>query len=244
MKLFILVLLLSSRVFAFEDPTHGKPFVPWLWNDQFKPTIEHSVDFTGASILASGAVGSIVSHQYDYDVLEAEQNHPLMGRDESGFLSTLGGGGIGIGITAVQLFVDQKNGLKHGRAIALTALSHVTLAMIAHRHRPPGRDDYLPFASSWPSGHVSSAFATAESLSYAYGWWVGVPMNALAITIAAGRISENAHWLSDVAAGAALGIFWAHASNNADKLEASPTAWQWMPVPLEDGAAVTLTKRF
>ena len=105
------------------------------------------------------------------------------------------------------MFVDQKNGLKHGRALILTATSHITLAFIARRERPPGRDNYLPFASSWPSGHASSAFATAESLAYAYGWWVGVPANAVAIAIAAGRVSENAHWLSDVVAGAALGIF-------------------------------------
>ena len=81
-------------------------------------------------------------------------------------------------------------------------------------------------------------------MAYAYGWWVGVPMNALAIAISAGRVSENAHWLSDVVTGAALGIFWAHASNNVDELQPQSTAWQFVPVPFEDGLGMTVTKRF
>jgi hypothetical protein len=244
--LLLCLFLFSFSAHAFEDPTRGKPFLPWLWNDQFEPTLKHSLDLGGIGVLAGGAAGTIVSHQYDDEIAEgnARGDHLLISKDASGVLSTLGGGGLGIGITAIQLFVDQKNGLKHGRAIALTALSHVTLALIAHRARPAGRADYLPFKSSWPSGHASSAFATAESLAYAYGWWVGVPMNALAIAISAGRVSENAHWLSDVVSGAALGIFWAHASNNVDEIEPSPQAWQVVPTPFEDGLGVLISKRF
>jgi hypothetical protein len=233
---------LSAR--ALEDPTHGKPFIPWLWNDQFEPTLKHSLDLGGIGVLSGGVAGSILAHHYDSDVESSVERQSFMDEKTSGFLGTLGGGGLGIGIAAVQLFIDQKNGLKHGRALALTSLSHVTLALIAHRDRPAGREDYLPFKSSWPSGHASSAFATAESLAYAYGWWVGVPANALAIAICAGRVAENRHWLSDVVAGAALGIFWAHASNNVDEIEPQQAAWHMTPVPFEDGLGLTLTKRF
>lgn len=246
MKLILLALFfpLACSALTVQDPTGGKPFFPWLWDDQFKPTIVNSVDVGGLSIVGAGAVSTVVSHQYDDSVQRYETLHPMMDSSTSSFFSTLGGGGLGIGITAVQLFLDQKNGLKHGRAIAMTALSHVTIAFIAHRSRPPGRDDYLPFASSFPSGHSSSAFATAESMAYAYGWWVGVPMNALAIAISASRVSENAHWFSDVVAGAALGLFWAHASNRADELGQVKPAWQVMPVPFEDGLAVSLSRNF
>jgi hypothetical protein len=48
-----------------------------------------------------------------------------------------------------------------------------------------------------------------------------------------------------VVAGAALGIFWAHASDNADQLApASETAWRFTPTPFEDGLGFTLAKKF
>jgi hypothetical protein len=245
-SILLMLLLISVHANAFQDPTKGKPFFPWVWHDQLEPTFEHSLGVGGLSILGAGAVGTIATHQYDSDVQQANArgDHLVINQDAAGVLGTVGGGAVGIGIAVVQLFVDQPNGLKHTRAITLTALSHVTLAFTVRRPRPPGRGDYLPFSSSWPSGHASSAFATAESLAYSYGWWVGVPANVVAIAISTARVSENAHWLSDVVAGAALGIFWAHASNAADELEPAKQTWQLMPVPLEDGLALNLTKRF
>jgi hypothetical protein len=240
----VMILAAAVPARAIDDPTKGKPFFPWIWNDQFKPTLQHSLDLGGIGILSAGAVGTIGAHQYDADVSDSVARKTFMDDKTSGTLGTIGGGAFGLGVVVVQMFVDQPNGLKHGRALVLTSLSHVSLAFVAHRERPLGSQDYLGFASSWPSGHASSAFATAESLAYAYGWWVGVPANALAIAICAGRVAENRHWLSDVVAGAALGIFWAHASNNADQLAPDPTAWQFTPVPFENGLGFTLAKHF
>ncbi len=59
---------------------------------------------------------------------------------------------------------------------------------------------------SFPSGHSSGAFATATVLQRRYGWKVGLPAYGVAGFIAASRLSENKHFLSDVIFGAAVGI--------------------------------------
>ncbi len=59
---------------------------------------------------------------------------------------------------------------------------------------------------SFPSGHASGAFATATVLQRRYGWKVGSAAYGVATYIAASRLSENKHFLSDVIFGAAIGI--------------------------------------
>jgi membrane-associated phospholipid phosphatase len=115
------------------------------------------------------------------------------------------------------------------------------LTYMFQKSRPGGRGDYLPFPSSFPSGHAASAFATATSLAYAYGYKAGIPAMLVATSISAARVSENAHWLSDVFAGAALGIFWARASYQA-RNDVSPVSW--MPMPFEDGGILQFTMRY
>lgn len=58
----------------------------------------------------------------------------------------------------------------------------------------------------FPSGHASSAFATAMVLQEHYGWKLGMPMFAIATYTAASRVVDNKHWASDVVFGAFLGM--------------------------------------
>jgi len=69
------------------------------------------------------------------------------------------------------------------------------------RPRPDGSDNL-----SFPSGHTSAAFSLATVAEHHYGWKVGVPAFALASCIGLTRIESNKHNLSDVLAGATLGI--------------------------------------
>ncbi|HVT89568.1 MAG TPA: phosphatase PAP2 family protein [Tepidisphaeraceae bacterium] len=67
---------------------------------------------------------------------------------------------------------------------------------------------FPPFSAknlSFPSGHAALAFATAASLGILWprGRWV---FYGLATIVAAERVLENAHWLSDAVAAAALGV--------------------------------------
>ena len=69
------------------------------------------------------------------------------------------------------------------------------------RTRPDGSDSL-----SFPSGHTSSAFSLATVAERHYGWKVGVPAYLLASGIGISRIEKDKHYLSDVLAGATLGL--------------------------------------
>ena len=70
--------------------------------------------------------------------------------------------------------------------------------------RPDGSDNH-----SFPSGHTATAFMIATMLSKEYGYLsplVSVGSYAMATTTGLMRIANNKHWLSDVMAGAGIGI--------------------------------------
>ena len=70
------------------------------------------------------------------------------------------------------------------------------------QRRRPDRGDRL----SLPSGHTSTAFSLATVAEKHYGWKVGLPAYAAAVFIGYSRIERNRHNLSDVLAGATLGV--------------------------------------
>jgi membrane-associated phospholipid phosphatase len=105
----------------------------------------------------------------------------------------------------------------------LGGLLYTLVKWAAGRRRPLVIIDPLqfsPFISGWrgftdepnlsfPSGHVTLAFATAATL----GIWVPrwrYAFYALACVTAAERVAENAHYLTDVIAGAGLGTLSAY----------------------------------
>jgi membrane-associated phospholipid phosphatase len=71
---------------------------------------------------------------------------------------------------------------------------------------------------SFPSGHTSSAFATATSLSLSYPeWYVIIPSFAYAGTVAYSRMHLGVHYPSDVAAGALIGAGCAYLTFKVNK---------------------------
>src|SRR5438067_9736943 len=62
-------------------------------------------------------------------------------------------------------------------------------------------------STSFPSGHTTAAFAAATVFAQEYRdrLWVPILSYSAASLIGLSRITENAHWASDVFAGAALG---------------------------------------
>ena len=74
------------------------------------------------------------------------------------------------------------------------------IKMVVGRPRPDGT------SSSFPSGHAASAFTAATVLQGHYGWKAGVPAYAVATYVAASRLHDNKHYLSDVIFGAGIGI--------------------------------------
>lgn len=69
----------------------------------------------------------------------------------------------------------------------------------------PDASDFLAF----PSKHTIAAFVAAECLHQEYGHksaWISIAGYTMATTVGTIRMLENRHWLSDVLAGAGIGI--------------------------------------
>ncbi len=82
---------------------------------------------------------------------------------------------------------------------AVTITKHAT-----GRERPDGSNN-----QSFPSGHTATAFVAAEFLHQEFNnqsVWISVGGYAVASFVGVVRIYNNKHWLSDVVAGAGIGI--------------------------------------
>jgi hypothetical protein len=157
-------------------------------------------------LLIGGAVGGM-SYAFDDDVTSYFHNHP---HEQFGKIGEVMGGGLLIGAATLGVFsVGRVSPWDRFRASTydMSQAVVVNLAYVflikeaAHRERPDGSNH-----QSFPSGHASSAFATATVLERHYGWKVAVPGYAVATFIAASRLAAEKHFLSDVTFGAAFGL--------------------------------------
>jgi len=89
-----------------------------------------------------------------------------------------------------------------------------TLKFVIGRDRPSesvSSTSFHPFSgsdNSFPSGHATQAFAVASVISaHSDQVWVSVTAYTIAGLVGFARIYHNAHWTSDVTAGALIGTF-------------------------------------
>jgi hypothetical protein len=105
--------------------------------------------------------------------------------------------------------VKGKNNFRDRSVIFVTsyvimASTVLSLKSMVHEERPDGSSN-----NSFPSGHTATAFAGAEFLWQEYkdkSIWYGIAGYAVATGTGLFRIYNNRHWLTDVAAGAGIGI--------------------------------------
>ncbi|MEO5818977.1 MAG: phosphatase PAP2 family protein [Vicinamibacteraceae bacterium] len=102
---------------------------------------------------------------------------------------------------------------------------------IARRDRPTGE------CCSFPSGHASVTFATAAVLERHLGYRASWPMFVIAGYVAASRLTDNRHFLSDVLFSSALGMAagWTVVGRHGRD------DFAIHPVPLQRGVAVAGT---
>lgn len=89
-------------------------------------------------------------------------------------------------------------------SVAATTIVVNGLKYSVRRLRPDGSRH-----NSFPSGHTATAFMTATMLHKEYGWrspWFSIGAYTCAAVTGVSRIMNNRHWMSDVVAGAAIGI--------------------------------------
>ncbi len=107
-----------------------------------------------------------------------------------------------IGIKAKNHWFDQSKNL--ALSVLITDVLTLQLKKAVGKQRPDGTD-----SKSWPSGHTSHAFATATVLYEEFKNTSPVlAYSGYLFAIATGyfRMANNRHYLSDVLAGAGLGI--------------------------------------
>lgn len=176
-------------------------------SEHVSPTLEKGFDFTGLAILATGAAASYGAYTQEDHLRREWGENKLMSKDQTRAGDYIGMGVVGGAVALGQLIFDNENGWAHTEALLWTFVSTHAIKYGSQKYRPNGLNRL-----AMPSGHSSTAFASAGHLTQAYGWWVGIPSLMLASYTAVSRIADDAHWYSDVVAGATLGIFWARAT--------------------------------
>jgi len=109
-----------------------------------------------------------------------------------------------------------------------------TLKITTHRERPNHED-----RRSFPSGHASITFATATVIERHLGWKQAALGYTIASYVAASRLHDNKHHLSDVIFGAAVGTI-----AGRTVTEHGREVWTFAPAPVPGGVAMLATKTF
>jgi membrane-associated phospholipid phosphatase len=118
------------------------------------------------------------------------------------------------------------------RAQLVNAVLTRGIKIAAGRDRPNGGHHAMP------SGHTSATMATAAVIDAHFGWKAGLPAYALAGFVGWTRVRDDAHWLSDVAAGAAIGAISARAVLHGRHLH----GWTIAPTASAGGAGIYVVK--
>lgn len=119
------------------------------------------------------------------------------------------------------------------RAQAVTELLVQPLKLTTHRLRPDGSN-----RQSFPSGHAAVTFAAATVIERHLGWKKSVLGYVIASYVAASRLHDNRHYLSDVVFGAAVGSIAGRTVTTHGR-----QAWTFSPTPVPGGIVFEISTR-
>ena len=194
--------------------------------------------FTPANgiIAGAGGAGSLAVHPQD-DEIAARIYQPSGGRHDFFRAGATIGDGVEQNAFALGTYVVGRVWRKPG--VASTGADLIDAQIVngvltqgikaaTHRSRPNGG------RRSFPSGHTSASFATAEVIREHYGWKWGAPLYALGAYVSVSRMVDNKHWASDVIFGTAIGIV----SGRAASIGHGPQRVSVSPTMLPGGIAI------
>jgi membrane-associated phospholipid phosphatase len=192
-----------------------------------------------AVVLAGGGAAATIVSVWDDDIVAELQespqlNHAFSAGSRYGQFAVILGGSFAV------YAIGRASGHSHtavvgadlARAIIVSQAWTQAIKLTVHRERPDHSNHH-----SFPSAHASGGFAAAGVLARHYGWKAAIPAYAGAAYIAAARLHDNRHYLSDVTFGAAMGV----ASARTVMLKAGRYDLRVKPTPTPGGAALTVT---
>jgi membrane-associated phospholipid phosphatase len=226
----------GTRVLLNIGSTLARPFRPEL---------------TDLLVIVPGVVGTVVALQTDLESYRLARKIPDPQIDGKGLSFYVSYGGEGWVDVAIFLAVGLIGG-RDGQRACIAGLQALAAAAIATRvgkivfrlERPsydPDAQHFFarPEADAMPSGHAMTAFATATVLSLEYPKFSPL-FYTLALWVGLARVQQNAHWVSDIVVGAALGTLFGWQSyklTRAFEIELQPWAGA-------NGAGLNVARRF
>ena len=208
MRFFYFIIVCTSLVFSRTvRADEQKPSFAEL---HVYPFFEKATDQTSQFILAGGLLSVAIVNPQDDHLRGDWKDYHYMSKDSAQVGDLLGSGAAGVLAMGGQYLwdKDQDNWISHARALVWSTVFSSVMKVSFGRPRPGNSDSHLSF----PSGHSTTAFTTATSLTYAYGWKAAVVAYPLATFVGLSRMSDDVHWGSDVVAGAFVGFWAARAS--------------------------------
>jgi len=182
-------------------------------------------------ILAGGGAVSLLSATWDHPVDRWTLRHPASTVTGIGRIGGDGWtmGGLALGTWGIGELTNNRLVTHVGsdliRAQVMNGVLVRGLKIAVDRPRPKGG------GHAFPSGHTSTAFATAGVLHQHFGWKGGVPAYALATFVGYTRLRDRAHWFSDAMFGATLGLASARAVTGGHESK----TWTIAPVAMPGG---------
>ncbi len=154
----------------------------------------------------------VVRHNLDSEVRRELHNNDTSLAETGDFGTVVGNPALHFGIAGAWYLasVHYRDDRHHRmsttmiEALAVNGLSTMLLK-VSMDDETPNDEEF-----GWPSGHTSSSVCFASVMHAYYGWKVGLPLYALAGYVAASRLEDREHDLSDVIFGAALGYVTGH----------------------------------
>jgi membrane-associated phospholipid phosphatase len=228
-KIVVIALLL---VLAFASSTFAQYGTPLTADSSCS---SHTWIYFGAG---SAVLMTAVMFHYDqqtYDDLYSWKMNNKIVKNASPVITNLGDGTFSVGLfggfAGYGLIFKDKKAVEVGKigieSFLLTGISVQLFKYLCGRERPsaatrPGGFWHGPFAylrepkggkgissfDAFPSGHTTTAFAAATTISDFYTEsWVSYTCYSLASFVAVSRVMERTHWLSDCFVGAIIGHY-------------------------------------
>jgi hypothetical protein len=221
-----------------ESPTNPRRPI-WEIARDIATDFTHLPTWDTVAVLSIGGAGAALAHPIDSDV-----NAHLVGDGWESDVFVPGKflgyglvqGGVGVGTYLVGKLIDGPKtthiGVDLVRAQLVTAAMTYGLKSTVRRERPDASAGY-----SFPSGHASVTFASATVLARHFGW-KGYLTYAASSYVAASRLHDNRHFLSDVIFGAAIGTVAGRTVTRHGRDE-----WMVAPAPVARGIGFVIMKR-